>query len=312
MDIISGNAISIFGLILGAVCLYYGADWIVRGGSNLAHKMGISRLAIGLTIVAFGTSLPELIVSVLAALKDSPSIAIGNVVGSNVANVGLVLGVVALIFPISYRYITIKRDILIYLASCALFIGFIWDGTITRIEGAILFSGLVGYIWLNIKSPHPIVSEVDQDKLDAVLKSFVTLFIGMAVLSIGAKVFVDSAVTLAHAIGISEVAIGMSIVALGTSLPELATSIVAALKKEHAISIGNIVGSNLFNILSVIGISAIIKPLTSSTSILSFEIPIMVAFGLVLIPLGIISQPISKFNSFLLLSGYVGFIYFLF
>lgn len=312
MDFISGNATSILGLIFGAVCLYYGADWIVHGGSQMAHRMGISRLAIGLTIVAFGTSLPELIVSVIASLNDAPSIAIGNVVGSNVANVGLVLGAVTLIFPVSYHYSAIKRDIWIYLASCALFIAFLWDGTIYQYEGVILLSGLIGYIWLCIKSPHPILSEVDKEKLDAMAKCILMLFVGIAVLSIGAKVFVDSAVTLAEMLGVSEIAIGMSVVALGTSLPELATSIVAALKKEHGISIGNIVGSNLFNILSVIGIAGIVKPLTSSTEILSFEVPFMVAFGVVLIPLGIISHPVSRVSSVLLLTGYGTFIYFLF
>ena len=313
MDILlSEHMISVLGLIVGGICLYFGAEWIVHGGSHMAHRMGISRLAIGLTIVAFGTSLPELIVSVIAALDNAPSIAIGNVVGSNVANVGLVLGAVTLIFPISYQYSAIKRDIWIYLVSCAFFIGFMWDGTIETYEAAVLLGGLVGYIWMCYKSPHPILSEVDQDKLDAMAKCVLLLLVGIAVLSIGAKVFVDSAVTIAGLLGVPEVAIGMSIVALGTSVPELATSIVAAFKKEHGISIGNIVGSNLFNILSVLGIAGLVKPLTTSTDILLFEVPFMVGFGLVLIPLGIISQPISRISSVLLLAGYGTFIYFLF
>lgn len=300
------------GLLIGTVSLYFGAEWIVHGGSHLAHRMGISRLAIGLTIVAFGTSLPELIVSVLAVLKGSSTIAIGNVVGSNVANVGLVLGLTTLIFPLSYYYKNIRRDLWIYLAICVVFIVFILDGKVQRLEGIILFTGLIGYLILCMKRPHPVLSEVDFATLDPNVKCIVLLVGGMVVLSVGAQVFVDGAVSLAELMGVSEVAIGMSVVALGTSLPELATSVVAAFRKEHGISIGNIVGSNIFNILCVIGIASGIHPLDAPIAILKLEIPFMVAFGLALIPLGIISHPISRVSSFILLAGYTAFIYLLF
>lgn len=302
----------IIGLLIGTVALYFGAEWIVHGGSHLAHRMGISRIAIGLTIVAFGTSLPELIVSVLAALEGSSSIAIGNVVGSNVANVGLVLGLSTLIFPISYHYKNINRDLWIYLLSCAVMIFFIFDGKVQRIEGLVLFFGLIGYLILCMKRPHPILSEVDFSTLDPKIKCTLMLIGGIIVLSVGAQIFVDGAIALAVHFGISKVAIGMSVVALGTSLPELATSAVAAFRKEHGISIGNIVGSNIFNILCVIGITAGIQPLNAPREILSMEIPFMVMFGLVLIPLGIISHPISRISSLILLAGYVAFIYLLF
>ena len=304
--------ISIFLLFVGSLLLYFGAEWIIKGGVSISNKFGISKLVIGLTVVAFGTSLPELLVSLIAVFENSPSLAIGNVVGSNIANVGLVLGISALIFPISIKYTSIRRDLFIYLCSCALFILFVFDGRISRFEGAFLFIGLLFYLVVCIKNPTDDQSD-GENKLDfSMFKSAVYVLAGIFALSFGANFFVDGAIYLARFFGISEVVIGMSVVALGTSLPELATSAMAAFKKQSSISVGNIVGSNIFNILSILGITALFRPIDSPTNILNFEMPYMVAYGLVLILIAKLPQPVHRLSSCLLLLSYFLFIYLLF
>jgi len=303
--------ISILYLIIGVVLLIFGADWLVKSAVIFANRLKISSLVIGLTVVAFGTSLPELIISLKAVLTDASHIAIGNIVGSNIANVGLVLGLSSLIFPIAIHFDRIKRDLYIYLVVCAVFVVFLYDGIITQIEGIILFSGLILYTWSCIKYRR----KQDIESVTAVgsiRKTLMLFILGILTLYFGADLFIKGAIDLATILGVSEVVIGMSIVALGTSLPELSTSIVAAFHKEHSISVGNIIGSNLFNILSVIGIVSIVKPILSPTEIMTFEIPIMLIFGIVLIPLALVKQPISRIYSFLLVGAYFVFIYGLF
>jgi len=302
---------SILYLLFGGLFLFLGADWLVKSAVFFANRLKLSPLVIGLTVVAFGTSLPELVISLSAVLTNSSSIAIGNVIGSNIANVGLVLGFSSIIFPMSIHFNRIKRDLYVYLIVCLVFIGFLFDGVINRIEGFILFTGLILYVWSLIKfkrvAETEVVSEIGK------MSSAVLLFIiGIFGLYFGADLFVEGAVNLARLIGVSEMAIGMSVVALGTSLPELSTCVVASFKKQHSISVGNIIGSNLFNILSVVGIVGMVKPILSSNEIFNLEIPVMVAFGLVLIPLGMVKQPLSRTYSFLLLAGYFAFIYGLF
>ena len=304
--------ISIFSLFVGSLLLYFGAEWIIKGGVSISNKFGISKLVIGLTVVAFGTSLPELLVSLIAVFENSPSLAIGNVVGSNIANVGLVLGISALIFPISINYAPIRRDLFIYLCSCALFILFVFDGRISRFEGGFLFIGLLFYLVVCIKNPTDDQSDGENKLEFSMFKSAVYVLAGIFALSFGANFFVDGAIYLARFFGISEVVIGMSVVALGTSLPELATSAMAAFKKQSSISVGNIVGSNIFNILSILGITALFRPIDSPTNILNFEMPFMVAYGFVLILLAKLPQPVHRLSSGLLLLSYFLFIYLLF
>ncbi len=304
--------ISIFSLFVGSLLLYFGAEWIIKGGVSISNKFGISKLVIGLTVVAFGTSLPELLVSLIAVFENSPSLAIGNVVGSNIANVGLVLGISALIFPISINYAPIRRDLFIYLCSCALFILFVFDGRISRFEGGFLFIGLLFYLVVCIKNPTDDQSDGENKLEFSIFKSAVYVLAGIFALSFGANFFVDGAIYLARFFGISEVVIGMSVVALGTSLPELATSAMAAFKKQSSISVGNIVGSNIFNILSILGITALFRPIDSPTNILNFEMPYMVAYGLVLILIAKLPQPVHRLSSCLLLLSYFLFIYLLF
>jgi len=304
--------ISIFSLFAGSLLLYFGAELIIKGGVSISNKFGISKLVIGLTVVAFGTSLPELLVSLIAVFENSPSLAIGNVVGSNIANVGLVLGISTLIFPISINYVPIRRDLFIYLCSCALFILFVYDGRISRFEGGFLFVGLLFYLIVCIKNPTDDKPDGENKLEFSIFKSAVYVLAGIFALSFGANFFVDGAIYLARFFGISEVIIGMSVVALGTSLPELATSVMAAFKKQSSISVGNIVGSNIFNILSILGITALFKPIDSPTNILNFEMPFMVTYGFVLILIARLPQPVHRLSSGLLLLSYFLFIYLLF
>ena len=294
--------------------LFYGAEFIVKGGSQLARYFGLSPIVIGLTVVAFGTSLPELVVSIVAAIGGSSPLAIGNVVGSNIANVGLVLGVSSLIFPIKINLSQIKNDLIIYIFVCLMFSAFCMNGSISRQEGLILFLSVLIYTWYSFYYSSSKNNDEDvNDKNPSNLRMlFILIISGITLLSFGANLFVKGAIDIARYFGISEIVIGMTIVALGTSLPELATSVIASFRKEHAISIGNIVGSNLFNLLSVIGIVSLVSPIESPKEILFFEIPYMIIYGLILFPIGMLKQPIHRLTAAFLLIGYLLFIYQLF
>ncbi len=294
--------------------LFYGAEFIVKGGSRLARYFGLSPIVIGLTVVAFGTSLPELVVSIVAAIGGSSPIAIGNVVGSNIANVGLVLGISSLIFPIKINLSQIKNDLIIYIFVCLMFSAFCMNGSISRQEGLILFLSVLIYTWYSFYYSSSKNNDEDvNDKNPSNLRMlFILIISGITLLSFGANLFVKGAIDIARYFGISEIVIGMTIVALGTSLPELATSVIASFRKEHAISIGNIVGSNLFNLLSVIGIVSLVSPIESPKEILFFEIPYMIIYGLILFPIGMLKQPIHRLTAAFLLIGYLLFIYQLF
>jgi len=304
--------ISLLSLLLGSCLLYYGAEWIVKGSASIAAKLGIPTLVIGLTVVAFGTSLPELIVSIMAALEGSSAIAVGNVVGSNIANVGLVLGLSAFIFPITIQYDHIKRDLFIYLITCGLFIFFAYDGRISQFEGFFFVISLIFYIIYSIKNPLGDGDKTEQSLDGKMGKLIIYVICGIILLSFGADLFVDGAIFIARYYGLSEVVIGMSVVAFGTSLPELATSVMAAFHKESAISVGNIIGSNIYNILSVLGITSIIYPLDSPTDIMRNEVIVMVSFAFAMILLAKLPQPINRYGSGLLILSYIIFIYLLF
>ena len=303
---------SIFLLFLGSIMLYLGSEWIVKGGVAIAEKYGISTIVIGLTVVAFGTSLPELLVSLNAALQGSTSIAVGNAIGSNVANVGLVLALSAFIFPISLNYKLIKRDLWIYLISCTIFVLFSLDGRLSKFEGAFFVSSLLFYIIFSIKRPIKTDNEIEKSNDDNFGEKVLFVIFGIVGLSLGADIFVDGSVYIARFFGISEVVIGMTIVAFGTSLPELATSAMAAYKRESAISIGNIIGSNIFNILCVLGVTSIIEPLNSNWDEISFQVLIMIFYGFLIFIASKLTQPINRIFSAMMLCGYILFIYVLF
>ena len=302
--------IDIFFLLIGTTMLYFGADWIVRSSVSIAKKSNIAPIIIGLTIVAFGTSLPELIVSITAALNDSSSLSVGNAIGSNIANIGLVLGLSSLIFPISCVYKKIKKDLWINIIITIIFVLFAFDGLISRFEGIIMFLCLIYYILLCISEEKD--DEEIPDNIISNNRIFLYLLGGMFVLAYGADLFVDGAISLAKKLGISEAVVGVSIVAFGTSLPELATSVVAAFKKESDISLGNILGSNIFNILCVLGISSMISQLDSPITMMNREVYFLFILGFLLIAISKMNQPISRISSALLLIIYFYFIYLLF
>ena len=264
--ILSGTIWAVIKLLAGFVLLFFGGDWLVEGGVALARRFRISPLVIGMTIVAFGTSAPELLVSLISAIKGSAGIAIGNVVGSNIANIGLILGLTALICPIETDNSKVIRHGSIMIVASLLLIVFALNSGITRIEGLILFACLILFTTISVRKGRTQQQETDIDDLEGkpmtVLAAIGLIVLSCGMLAFGADILVDGATTVASALGVSDKVIGLTIVALGTSLPELAASVAAAFKKQMDISIGNVIGSNIFNILCVLGVSASIKPIS--------------------------------------------------
>jgi cation:H+ antiporter len=261
--------------IIGFVLLYFGAEWLVKGSSSLARSLGITPIVIGLTVVAFGTSAPELVVSLISSIKGKSMIAVGNVVGSNICNIALVLGLSAVFQPIKSDPSVIKRDIPIMLGISLYLLILSLNSKLGRIEGATLFIGIIIYTFINyylagkgspetgVEAASEIKSELEEIGYVASRpKQIVLILVGIAGVVSGAQIVVDNAVIIMKVLGVSEKFIGLTIVAFGTSLPELATSVVAALRKEMDISIGNLVGSNVFNIMSVLGIASLVRPIT--------------------------------------------------
>lgn len=264
--ILTGTVWAIVKLLIGFILLFFGGDWLVNGGVALARRFRISPLVIGMTIVAFGTSAPELLVSTISAIKGSAGIAMGNVVGSNIANIGLILGLTALICPIETENGLVIRHGSVMIAASLLLLVFALNSGISRIEGLTLFACLILFTTLSIRKGRTQPQEADTDgqegKPMTILAAVGLIILSCAMLAFGADTLVDGATTLASAMGVSDKVIGLTIVALGTSLPELAASVAAAVKKQMDISIGNIIGSNIFNILCVLGVSTSIKPIS--------------------------------------------------
>ena len=275
----------VFFLVLGLVLLVVGSDLLLRSSVDLSLKYNVSKLVIGLTIVSFATSAPELLISVSSVLKDSSDIAISNVIGSNIANIGMVFSIALLFVTIKIKKENIKYDFTWLIIVSLLFIWFLQDSQIDRFEGLVFTSVLVLFIIFSFKVRAN--ENEDLDDLSTSNMSLSKIFIFLALSSIllysGSELFVESSIFFANYFGVSERVIGLTMVAMGTSLPELATTLVAIYKKELDISIGNIIGSNIFNILAVIGITSIIRTLSiKSSEILSFDIYVMFAFSAVL------------------------------
>ena len=264
--IMTGTFIAVLKVIIGFVLLYFGGDWLVNGGVSLARRFRISPLVIGLTIVAFGTSAPELLVSMTSAIKGSAGIAMGNVLGSNIANIGLILGLTAMLCPIITQNSRIIANGLVMIAASVLVLLFSLNNGISRIEGLILFISIVAFTVISIYTGRTRKDDMPEsdapDREMKVIWAVLLIILACLMLSFGADFMVDGATVLAQAIGVSDKVIGLTVVALGTSLPELAASVAAAIKKEMDISIGNIIGSNIFNLLCVLGVSASIRPIS--------------------------------------------------
>ena len=260
--------------LVGFAMLYYGAEWLVKGSSSLARSLNITPIVIGLTVVAFGTSAPEFVVSLISSIKGKSMIAVGNVVGSNICNIALVLGMAAVFQPITSHPSVIKRDIPIMLGISLYLLVLSLNSKLGRFEGATLFGGIILYIFFNyyiaLKESKQgsggevtaVESELEEiEYITSRSKQVVLILVGIIGVVAGAEIVVDSAIKVMTILGVSEKFIGLTIIAFGTSLPELATSVVAALRKEMDISIGNLVGSNIFNILSVLGVASLVRPI---------------------------------------------------
>jgi len=255
--------------LIGFVLLYFGAEWLVKGSSSLARSLGVTPIVIGLTVVAFGTSAPELVVSLISSIQGKSMIAVGNVIGSNICNIALVLGLSAVFNPIKSDPVVVRRDIPIMLAISAYLLVLTMNSTLGRVEGATLFGGIILYTIMNYslaKKETTGAAEIESElnEIGFVASRPRQIFLiaaGIAGVVLGAQVVVDNAVKIMTILGVSEKFIGLTIVAFGTSLPELATSVVAALRGEMDISIGNLVGSNVFNIMSVLGAASLVRPI---------------------------------------------------
>lgn len=304
-------------LVGGLIMLFIGAEGLVRGSSNLAIKIGIAPLVVGLTVVSFGTSAPELVVSLKAAVSGNGSISLGNIIGSNIANIALILGVAALIRPLKVHANVIMREIPIMIAISVLLLILLIDGEVGFIDGIILVGGLIIYLVVNvILARKEKNAEVDAEFKEGLKSKFgiplsiVFIIVGLGLLLFGANLFVQSAVVIAKIFNVSDAIIGLTIVAIGTSLPELITSVVAAYKKEADIAIGNVVGSNIFNILGILGITALVIPI-SSLGISYVDLGVMLFTAIILFPLSRTGFSISRFEGAFLLAGYAGYIYYL-
>lgn len=250
-------------LIFGIVVVLKSADWLTNGAVGLATKLGISQIVIGLTIVAIGTSMPEFFVSIVSAIKGTPDLAVGNIVGSNIFNVLLIVGVAATVAPIAIQRATVRRDIPIAIIASIMLTFMMLDDNISRIDALILFAAFIAFIWITLRNSKNDANEKDAstEKVIPTWKSVLFIIFGLVGLVLGSNIFVDNASSLAHGWGISDAVIGLTIVAGGTSLPELATSAVAARKGDSGIAIGNVLGSNVFNILMILGLTGIISPM---------------------------------------------------
>lgn len=311
-------------IIGGLFLLLIGGEFLVRGSVQIAREAGVSPLVIGLTLVGFGTSMPELVTSVQAALIGAPGIAIGNIVGSNIANVLLILGISALISPIVCARDCIKRDGSVMVVASLIMLAIAVAGLLGRLHGALLLTALAAYLayaWRSERA-NPAVRHSDAHGLafaetgtavialpSAVslrgLMAGATTLAGLVILVIGARLLVTSSIQLATAAGVSQTVIGLTLVALGTSLPELATSLVAAYRRHGDIALGNILGSNIFNIFGIAGVTALVEPIAVPAEIMDFDIWVMLASALVLILFGWTGRRISRGEGAILFGAYI-------
>ena len=295
-------------LILGLVFLIFGGDLLVRSAVSFAEKFGVSSFLIGVTVVSFGTSVPELMVSIQAAMDQAADIAIGNVLGSNIANIALVLGVSVVIRPLSITTNTYKLSWWVMLISSLLFILFLLDNVITKMEGLLLIAGLFCFIIFSIKRNIPNEESITS-KIN--IQTGILFFVlGAIGLYFGSELFVESAISIASFFNVPKFVIGITVVALGTSLPELVTSIVALMKGQNNISLGNLIGSNIFNVFAVLGITSLIQELGTSSILLFLDFGVMLAVILVFGYQLFIRKKISRTAGFILLSGYFSYILF--
>jgi cation:H+ antiporter len=318
VEILPRMTFAIFAVLAGLALLYFGGEALVKGSASAALKLGLTPLVVGLTIVAFATSSPELVVCLDSALNGYGAIAVGNVVGSNILNIGLILGLSALVCPIGVQVQLIRFDVPVLIFASLLSAWMLRDITVGRIEGAVLLTGLIGYVLfavLQARREHApqVAGEFAEGvpKPSRALRIDLLLIIGgLALLVAGGRVLVMGAVTVARELGMSEALIGLTIVAAGTSMPEMATSIVAALRREPDIAIGNILGSNVFNLFGILGASALTMPL-SAQGVATVDLAVMIGFAVALLPLLWSGFTLNRLEGALLLLAYGGYVFYL-
>ena len=305
--------------LVGLGLLVLGADWLVRGAARLAAAAGISSLVIGLTVVAFGTSSPELAVSMKASWQGQADMAVGNVVGSNIFNVLFILGASALITPLLVAQDLVRRDVPIMIVMSVAVLLMALDGGIGRLDGALLLSGLIAYtVWIvrasrresaAVEAEYEAEFGAEQAKKSPVWLNLGYVIAGLALLVVGSGWLVDGAVEFAHWMGISDVVVGLTIVAAGTSLPEVATSILAAVRGEKDIAVGNVVGSNMFNLMGVLGVSGLVSPngLPVSPAMAGFDLPVMIAVAIACLPVFARGRMIPRWEGVVFLLYYVAY-----
>ncbi|HMP88754.1 MAG TPA: calcium/sodium antiporter [Kiritimatiellia bacterium] len=303
-------------VIIGMLTLILGADFLVRGSVGLANRFRVRPLIIGLTIVAFGTSAPELAVSIKAALAGQGDVAAGNVIGSNIFNIAVILGLSAMVIPLSIHLRLLGFEIPLMIGVSLVGVVMLANQWLSRWEGIILFGGIIGYTVYTIWSARNEESEVDQITQNSLPSppcrlwvDVLLIVVGLFALVFGAKWIVKGAIDLARMLNVSEAIIGLTIVAAGTSLPELATSLSAASKRQTDIAVGNIVGSNIFNILSILGLSAVIRPFRTS-NLEMYDLVVMMIFAVVLLPFARSGFKLSRMEGCVMFFGYIGYVVF--
>lgn len=300
--------------VLGTLGLYFGADFLVKGGVTIAKKLGISQIVIGLTLVAMATSAPELVVSLSSAISGNSDISLGNIVGSNITNIGLILGLCTCVTPIAVKKDFFTHDTPVMLGTAVILtIFFYFSHGVTRIQGIILLAILVIYTLCRIKKAKKDGNQAEEEEENmckTTLSAIMFVLLGFIFLVSGAKLFLWSAVFFAKMIHMSDAVIGLTIVAVGTSLPELATSFVAAVKHKNDIAIGNVVGSNILNILVILGITPVIKPLENS-ELMWIDFAVMLGLSFILLPFMRTGWKLSRIEGAILLISYIGYTAFL-
>jgi len=304
-------------LVVGIGILYFGAEWLVRGSARLAGSLGVSPIVVGLTVVSFGTSAPELVVCTVAALKGNSDLAIGNVMGSNLANMGLILGLTAIVRPLEVAARVVWREVPLMLLVTAAVYPLAVDHELGRGDGVLLLLALVAYLVFVFQSVEDEAPEIVGEyreflRESAASATYVSLrdvglvMAGSGCLVLGGYAIVEAATGVAAYLGVSQVVIGLTVVAVGTSLPELATSVVAAMHNEADIAVGNVVGSNIFNIAGILGTAAVLKPMSIANTVLAREIPSVLVMSALLLPMLRTGWRIQRWEGAVLLGGYLG------
>ena len=315
-------ALDIALLTLGVGVLYYGAEWLVRGSARLSATLGVSPIVVGLTVVSFGTSAPELVVSTVAAFGGNQNLALGNVMGSNLANIGLILGLTSVIRPLEVQARVVWREVPIMLLVTAALIPLAWDGFLSRGDGMILLIALVWYllfVFQTVGDEAPEILDEYEDFMKAStarsssvhLPDLLLIVAGSGSLVLGGYCIVEGAVEVASALGLSQVVIGLTVVAVGPSLPELATSLVAAVRKEADIAVGNVIGSNIFNVAAVLGVTCTLQPIDIPAGLIRREMVAVMLLSMLLLPVLRSGWQIRRWEGGLLLIGYVAAFIFL-